>query len=291
MSGNKLANRLLATFAAAAIIGPSFMYTVQPSNMANVRRLGEKRFEEPVGQGPHFKLPFVDKVDMIQTDLRTLHIPPFTVITVDNQQVTLNINFNYTVPKDSVNRLLYGVGKAGNTDIDANIIPVAKDRASRIFSQQNTTMISRNREDIEKEVQDKIFAAVKDQFGIEPHSLQIAEISYSNAFVTSNNEAVKEKNGERVKQAQAEQAVIKSEGEAKVAVQNARGESQTTVIVAEANKDAAKLKGEGQSALTKAGIEVFGSPEKYLDYLETKAALKWDGQRPRVEVGVPTPGQ
>jgi regulator of protease activity HflC (stomatin/prohibitin superfamily) len=283
---------LAAAFTAAAIFGPQFIYTVKPSEMGNVRRLGTMRFEEPVGPGPHFKIPFIDKVDTLQTSLRTLHMPAFSVKTVDNQQVTLEINFNYTVPKDQVNRLLYDIGKAGGDSIDSSIKPVAMDRAARIFAQQNTTLISANREKIQAEVQEKVFAALHEQFGIEPHSLQIAQIGYSPSFVKSNEEAVlakndalAEENKERIKSAQALQAIIRSEGTAKAAIETARGQSESSVIIAEANRDALKLKGEGQAALTKAGIEVFGSPEAYLRYLEAKAALKWDGQRPQVEVG------
>ncbi len=286
---SKRTGLILSGIFAAAVLLPQSYYTVKPSDMANVRRLGVARFEEPVGPGLHFKIPLIDDVDAIQVNLRTLHIKPFIVKTVDNQQITLDINFNYTVPQDKVNHLLYEVGKAGGDDIDSSIIPVAMDRASRVFALQNTTQISANRETIQKDVETKVFDAVEAQFGIDPHSLQIAGITLSDAFVTSNenavrakNDAVAEQNGVRVREAQAEQARIKSKGAAGATVEDARGASESTVIVAEAKKEALQLEGEGQAAYTQAGIDVFGSVEKYLEYLGVKAALKWDGNPPQV---------
>ena len=135
--------------------------------MANVRRLGNVRYEKPVGAGPHFKWPIIDIADHLQVSLRTLHIPEFSVNTIDNQKITLAINFNYTVPAESVNGLLYGVGKSGSSGIDDAIIPVAKDRAGRVFNQYNTTDISKNREAIQRDVTERVFEAVDETVRLE----------------------------------------------------------------------------------------------------------------------------
>jgi membrane protease subunit HflC len=290
--GKKIAIGLGSFFAAAVIFSPLYTYTIKPSDMGNVRRLGTKLYNEPLeSAGLQFKIPFIDSVDTMQVNLKTLHIPKFTVNTVDNQQVTLSINFNYTVPKSAVNFLMYGIGKTSGTGIDDQIITVAKDRIYRVFSQENTTLISANRETIQEEVQKQVFDAVTTQFNIAPHSLQIAEIGYSDTFVESNdkavrnkNEAVKQQNNERVQAAKSDQARITAEGQAKVLDQNARGDAESSIIVAQAKKDAAKLTGEGQGAFTKAMIGVFGNdPALYNRYLDAVTALKWNGERSKVE--------
>ena len=66
-------------------------------------------------------------------------------------------------------------------DLDDSILPVAKDRAARVFAMQNTTTVSQNREAIQAEVTKEVSDAVRDLFGIEPHSLQIASSQYSNS--------------------------------------------------------------------------------------------------------------
>jgi membrane protease subunit HflC len=282
---------LAAVFGIAAL--NSAIYTVSPSHMANVRRMNSVLYKDPIGKGPHLKLPFIDTVDYQQVSLRTLHIPTFAVNTVDNQKITLDINFNYTVPKAKVNELLYGIGRGGIKAIDAAIIPVAMDRAGRVFSVQNTMDISKNREVIQKEVQDKVFTAVRNQFGIEPHSIQIAKIHYSQAFIDSNEAAVREKNNsvaEIIKQdvqaAIAAQKVIIADGKAKATVETARGASESKIIVAEATLQKQKLDGEGQSARRAAEIAPFNNRvDLYLQYLDALKALKWDGIEPTVKVG------
>lgn len=285
-----IAGGLTAAFLVAAGMG-SF-YTVDPSEKANVRRLGNIEYSEPVGAGTHLKIPFIDHVDRVQVSLRTLHVPAFDVNTIDNQKITLEINFNYTVPTSKVNHLLYEVGKAGNMDLDESILPVAKDRAARVFAQQNTTTVSQNREAIQAKVEKDVSDAVRELFGIEPHSLQIASIGYSKAFIESNENAVKAKNdaiAEQNKQvvatAIAQQKVIAAKGEADAAIESATGAAKSAVIAAEADKQKQVLDGEGQGARLKAEIAALGSPENYIKYLDAKAKNLWDGKAPQVMSG------
>ena len=79
-----------AIVAIVALLLGSF-YVVQPTEMAGVRRFGTVVSDKPVGPGLHFKLPFVDVVDTIQTSLDTLALNNLTVYTIDNQAVTVSL--------------------------------------------------------------------------------------------------------------------------------------------------------------------------------------------------------
>ncbi len=281
----------LAGLFAAATLWSSF-YVVPPSDMANTRLFGTVEHSQPVGNGLHLKVPFVESVDMVQVSLRTLHVPEFSVNTVDNQQIKLKINFNYTVPKDQVNHLLYEVGKSGNNDLDESIIPVVQDRVSRIFAVQNTTTVSQNREKIQADVEKIVSDAVKELFGIQPHSLQIAAITYSDSFVQSNdfavkakNDAIAEQNKVNIETAKAQQAVADAKGAADSKIENARGDAQSAILRAQADKQKQELDGEGQSARLKNEISAFGNPQLYIEYLKAKAANNWNGQLPTVQGG------
>lgn len=277
----------------AFIVLSSTIYVVDPSEMANIRRLGKKVYDDPVGAGPHFKIPFIDTVDIVQVSLTTLHIPPFDVNTVDNQKITLDMNFNFTIPRNKVNHLLYEVGKTGNADIADSIIPVVRDRAGRIFNKQNTTIISQNREAIQDQVIRAVFTAVSEQFGLQPHSLQIAQIIYSSTFVQSNenavrakNDAVAEQNKQVVETAKAQQQVIAAKGLADSEIESATGAAKSAVIRAEADKTKQILDGEGQAARLKLEISAFNNnSELYIRYLQAKAQLQWNGQSPQVVSG------
>lgn len=277
----------------AYIVLSGSIYVVDPSEMANIRRMGNPVYSQPLGAGPHFKIPFIDTVDIVQVSLTTLHIPPFDVNTVDNQKITLDMNFNFTVPGNRVNHLLYEVGKTGNMDIADSIIPVVKDRAGRVFNRQNTTVISQNREAIQEQVTQSVFKAVSEQFGLQPHSLQIAQIIYSPTFVQSNenavrakNDAVAEQNKQVVETAKAQQKVIAAKGLADSAIEAATGSAKSAVIRAEADKTKQILDGEGQAARLKLEISAFNSnPELYIRYLQARAQLQWNGQSPQVVGG------
>lgn len=220
--GTKLGAGALVAVCGIMAVSQSY-FTVQPSEVANVRRFNSVLHAQPLERGTYFKLPFgIDKVDRAQISLRTLHINPFVVNTIDNQQITLDINFNYVLPKNQVNHVLYEVGSvedSHNDDIDDSIIPVAMDRAARVFAQQNTTNISLDREKIQAKVEADVSKAVEELFGIEPRSLQFAAVTYSDAFVASNNLAVTNKNlalaelnKKKVEEAKAGQVLAEAKG-------------------------------------------------------------------------------
>ncbi len=285
-----------ARFGALALIALLLMsnsvYSINPTERGNVRRFGVVQQTNPIMPGLHFKIPLIDTVDKVQVSLTTLHIPPFDVTTVDNQKVTLDLNFNYTVPDDKVNHVMYEIGRAGNADIESQIIPVAKDRASRVFASQNMVSVNMNRIDIQTQIEESISKSVEELFGIQPHSLQIASIKPSDAFMASNeaavrakNEAVAAENTKRTKQFEADQNVIEAKGAADSAIEAARGRAESVRLEAEANKTRLTLEGAGQEALIEAEIKPFGSPERYVQYLQAKASLQWNGQMPQVMSG------
>ena len=295
----------LAIILLVFIIANGLWYKVDQTERANVRRFGVAQYSKPVQPGLHFKLPFVDTVDKIQVSLKTLHVPPFDVTTIDNQKITLDENFNYTIPDDKVYHVMYEIGRSGNSDIDNQVIPVVKDRTGRIFSAQNMTTVNANRQAIQAEIEKSVSQSVEDLFGIQPHSLQIAGITPSPAFMASNEEAVKAKNAavaaentKKTRQFEADQIVIKAKGDAESAIEAARGRSESTLLEAQANKTKQVLEGEGLEVRLAAEIKPFGTPEKYVEYLKAKATLNWNGQQPQIIAGsgsstnliVPVPG-
>jgi regulator of protease activity HflC (stomatin/prohibitin superfamily) len=287
-----------AALVAAGALGcvSSSFFTVQQSELANVRRWGQPLHKVPLSAGWHFRLPIADRVDRLQVSLTTLHIPGFTVNTVDNQQIELELNFNYTIPPDKVNFLLYNVGKAGGARLDDSVIPVVRDRAGRVFARQNTTTISEKRESIQNEVSKEVFQAVSELFGLAPHSLQFARIGYSAAFRESNENAVKTKNAAvaaenqvAVERAKATQNLIIAQGQAAALVAETEGKAKAMIVMAEAEKSKRELEGQGHGSLLRAEIAAFATnpraSELYNDWLGRKAQNLWNGQAPQVVTG------
>lgn len=301
VSGRILAAGAIGLLGLAAVAG-SF-YTVQPTELAGVRRFGVLTSPSPVGPGLHAKAPFVDTVDRLQVSLTTFQVNDLGVYTIDNQPVHIGIGLSYRVPADAVFRLLYGVGRAGNVDIDANLRPIVADRALRVFARRNTVNISAEREAIATEIRRSIQDAVQSAFGIEIVDLQLSRIEYSPSFTASVEAAVKAKNdaiqaentvlrvryeGEQAKvraEAQATAVATAADGEARAAVARARAESQSTVLRAQGEAQATALLGEAQAAaVQKVGAAVAANPA----IVQYEIAQRWNGTLPATMLGAGT---
>jgi len=291
---------ILAGAAAVVLVAiNSCYYVVQPTEMAGVRRFGVVTSAAPIGPGLHLKAP-IDGVDHLQVSLTQFAAGDLSVYTIDNQAVRIGIGLSYRVPADAVFRLLYGVGRSGNIDIDANLRPVVADRALRVFARRNTVNISAEREAIANEIRRSVQEAVGGTFGIEIVDLQLSRIEYSAAFTQSVEAAVRAKNdalqaentvariryeGEQTKvqaEAQAIAANTRAEGEARAAVTRARAEREATVLRAEGEAQATSLTGQAQAAIVQQlGAAVAANPR----VVEYETARRWSGTLPATMLG------
>lgn len=297
----------LALFVFAAV--NSSYFVIDPTERAGVRMFGNVTTTQPVQPGLHFKIPFITNVDKITVSQQKVRVEPFTVNTVDNQPISMDINILYRMPDAAVFKNLYELGKTGADDLGPQMISVVRDRVSRIIASKNTITISANREAIQAEITHQVDEALTQLFGINMESLQIAEIKYSQAFMASNeiavrskNDAVAEENKKRVIEFQQQQQVLIAEGQAKVRTTEAEAASksmfiaaegaaksqltqakaaaESTVIAAEAQKKSMILTGEGEAARLSALVNAFGGSANYLDSLRINATAKWNGSVP-----------
>ncbi len=294
----------VAVIGVVAALSGAF-YTVQPTEMAGVRRLGTVVSKEPVGPGLHLKVPFVDIVDTIQTSLDTYQLANLTVYTIDNQAVTVGVGLSYRVPESAVLKLLYGVGRSGNVDIVENIRPVLADRVLRVFSTQNTVGISANREQIAAAIRKEVGGALQSIFGIEITDLQLSSITYSPSFqasveaaVQAKNDAIRAENTVVKVRYEGEQQKVQADAQAAVRVAQANGEAQATVARARSEREAAILRAEGDAqAATLLGDAqahvvqlVGGAVAVNPGVVSYETAHRWNGQMPSTVMGGGGPG-
>src|SRR5262249_33561441 len=155
---------------------------------------------------------------------------------VDNQKIAIDVSMTYSIPKDAVFHLLYGVGRSGSVDIDNNVRPVIADRALRIFAKRNTINISEQRDAIAIEILKSVSETLRTMFGINVIDVQISRIDYSAQFVASVEAAVKakadavaaENTVNRIRY-EGEQSVVKANAEAKALVTKADAERQAAI--------------------------------------------------------------
>ena len=295
----KLLIGVFACVAIAATVAES-AYTVQPTEMAGVRRLGTVVSSQPVGPGLHFKLPWIDVVDTIQTSLNTFKLDNLTVYTLDNQAVTVGLGISYRIPPAAVLKLLYAVGRSGNVDIDENIRPVLADRVLRVFSTQSTVDISANREQILGQIRQQVADALGRIFGLEIDDLQLSSIDYSPSFrasveaaVQAKNDAIRAENTVSKVRYEGEQAKVQADAQAAVVIAKANGDAEAEIAHARAQREAAILRAQGEAqALLLTGdaesktIQVIGtSVTNNPAVVSYETAHRWNGQMPATVLG------
>jgi membrane protease subunit HflC len=296
---SRLIGGLLAGALAAGTVFSSF-YTVQPTEMARVRRLGTVLTAEPVGPGLHMKLPLIDAVDTIQVSLDVFQLNNLTVYTIDNQPVTVGIGMSYRIPREAVLKLLYGVGRTGNIDITENIRPVLADRVLRVFSLQNTVNISANREQVATAIRKGVADGLGSIFGLEVTDLQLSSITYSPSFqasveaaVQAKNDAIRAENTVSKVRFEGEQAKVQAEAQASARIAQAKGESEAAIAQAHGQREAAILRAQGESqaallvgdasarVIQQVGAAVAANP----GVVAYEQAHRWNGQMPTTVLG------
>jgi membrane protease subunit HflC len=299
-------SKLLLALGGVVFVGVllfSSAYTVDPTEMAGVRRLGTVITTTPIGPGLHFKLPFIDTVDMLQVSIATMSIDNLTVYTIDNQAVKVSVSITYRIPASSVLKLLYQVGRTGNVDIAANLQPIIADRTLRVFAKHNTLEISSQRAAIANEIHSSVSQTIVPLFGVDILDLQMSHIEYSTTFtdsveaaVRAQNDAVRAENTVARVRYEAEQAKVKAEGQAAAVEAAAEGDAQASVTRAKADKESTMLKAEGQAAAritlgdaeahyASALSQALGNT-KVTDYIN---AQHWNGQLPTTSLGSAMP--
>lgn len=252
------------------------VFVVSPSEEAGTRWMGGTTMTSiPLSTGVHFKVPFFESVDRLQTSRSVYTLNGLDVYTNDNQKVTIDVSLIYQIPSSAVMNLLYHVGRAGAVDIEATILPVVRDRALAAFAQYNTLTISDQRAQITAQMRKDISDALQRLFNVDVIDVQLVGIHYSPIFDQSIEEAVRAKNlavqAENTvaqKKFEGEQKTVTATAEATAAVERANGEAQATVLQAQAQAKA---------------IETVGDALKsHPDYAHFYGLQHWNGVLPQV---------
>ena len=264
-------------------------FVVPPTEMAGVTRLGVVAVSAPVGPGLHFKLPLIEHANLIQTSVSRFNLPQVQVYTADNQLLDLGISLTYQVPPAAVLHLLYGVGRAGNVDIDSTIEPIIADRALRVFAQHKTINVSARRAVIDRQMHVAISQALHRLFGIDVIDIQIRSIRYTSGFDQAVEEAVEAKaaaarahNQVQQKRFEAEQTVATADGAAQARIARAKGQAAAVVLRAQAQAQAITIVARARAA---AIAQVGAAAAANAAIIPYQVARRWNGQLPGTLVG------
>ena len=216
----------------------SNIHFVQQSRSYVIERLGG--FHTVWGVGPHFKVPFIDRIARrVSLKEQVLDYPPQPVITKDNvtMQIDTVVYFQITDPK----LYTYGVEQpmmAMETLTATTLRNIIGDL------ELDQTLTSR---DVVNTKMRAILDEATDPWGIKVNRVELKNILPPADIQSSMEKQMKAERDRR-------QAILVAEGQRESAILVAQGEKESAILRASAEKEAAILKAEAerQSAILKA---------------------------------------
>ena len=226
----------------ALIIIVSGITFVQQSRAYVIERLGA--FHTVWGVGPHFKVPFIDRIARrVSLKEQVLDYPPQPVITKDNvtMQIDTVVYFQITDPK----LYTYGVEKP-MTAMETLTATTLRNIIGDLELDQ--TLTSR---DIINTKMRAILDEATDPWGIKVNRVELKNILPPQDIQSSMEKQMKAERDRRQAILQAEgqkkSAILIAEGERESAILRADAEKQAAILKAEAEKEAAILKADGEA--------------------------------------------
>lgn len=226
--------------------------------------------DEVLGEGFHFKTPFVDRVKEI--NVQTTKIEKETVSTsADQQIVNVKIALNYHPTPDSVNKLYQQIGMDYESRI---ILPAMEDGIKTAMAQFKAEDLIQRRDEVGAKALDIIKSKIEKKY-ISVDGFNIIEIDFSETYnnaielkVEAEQNVEKEKNILEKEKIQAEILIVQSEAQKQRAILEAQGRAESTKIEAEAQANAIQKINDAMS-----------QNENYLTY---QYISTWNGQMPMI---------
>ncbi|KAK9819956.1 hypothetical protein WJX72_004397 [[Myrmecia] bisecta] len=228
--------QLLGRFARGAVflgIGGSVLqtslYTVDGGERAVMYDRLQGVLPAPVGEGTHFRIPWLQSPSVMDIRTRPRSISSVTG-TKDLQMVNITMR---VLSKPDVEELAV-IFKNLGLDWDERVLPsIGNEIIKAVAAQYNAEQLLTQRDKVSRNVRDSLTKRAK-EFNILVDDVAITHLSFGTEFT----KAVEAK---QVAQQEAERArfvVMKAEQERKAAVIRAEGESEAARLISEATKQA-----------------------------------------------------
>ena len=221
---------ILSLFFIIVIILASNIRFVPQAYAYVIERLGG--YYATWGVGPHFKIPFLDRVaKRVNLKEQVVDFPPQPVITKDNvtMQIDTVVFFQITDPK------MYAYG------VDNPIMAIEKLTATtlrNIIGEMELDQTLTSREIINTKMRASLDVAT-DPWGIKVNRVELKNIMPPAAIQDAMEKQMKAERERR-------EAVTKAEGEKKASILEAEGKKAAAILTAEAEKESAILRAEAE---------------------------------------------
>lgn len=247
--------------AAALIIMPNFFYTVEPDQVATVKRLGviEKAIikaesEESVKasmkgnntlknvkfisrRGLFFKIPFIDQVRTYDAKYLTYVSLLETINTSDRRKLDIQMYAQYRIKNPAIYQITVATESNRKQLMDSNVYPVVIQSANKLKfeeffdSETMQTMMDERREQLNK--------TLEKEYGIEVIDIGIFRKNFPQSTIASIEEKM-------IKEIQKESEKLRAEGDAFYTTSTSQTNRKQKEIIAKATEESAIIRSEAE---------------------------------------------
>ena len=239
---------------------------VVPAGTSGVVMTLGKVSEKSLSEGFHFKMPFVQTVEIISNKIQKQEVEA-AAVSKDLQSVSSMIAVNYKVSSDYSASIYQKIGKDYESIV---LLPAIQESMKSVSASYTAEELITKRSQVGQEIKETLEAKVN-EYGIIIEKFNIVNFDFSAEF----NAAIEAKQV-------AEQNLIKTKTEQEQAIVIAEAEAQKKIIAATAEAEAIAKKAEAQAEANKLLAESLS--EVLVEYEKIQ---KWDGKLPVVSGGTP----
>lgn len=239
--------------------------------------------------GLHFKLPFIDAVTKVRTNLQQVSTNPLNTYTDDNQEVDAVLTVQYVYPSSELGYIYTNVG-FDNTKLMNMVVDRWKTEAGKV----NVSHLANNRGALTEKVRTIVQTEARRLYRIEVTDVQISNLEYQKTFRAAQEKAavvkteIEQAQGLRLKaEIEARTLEIQAKASATQATEIARGEAERVRLTGQAEADAIMARGEAEAAAQRLMADALSSNPLLV---QMEQAKRWGGVLPQnIYAGAPIP--
>lgn len=256
-------NTILIACAVGLLVLSQSVFIVRESEVAIKTRVSEI-VESDIKPGLHFKAPLIDSKTIFDARLQTLDAVPEKVLTQEKKELIVD----YFVEWRIADTRKYWVSTRGDKMTAENIIAqiVTDDLRGEFAKRTVNEVVSKDRSEIMAEITKTLSAEIKEQ-GMEVIDVRVKRIEFSNEI---KDNVFQRMQAERQRVSDS----LRAQGREQERGIKAGTDQEVKIIIANANRDAAIIRGQGDAEATKIYATAFTKDEGFYQFQKSLEAYR-----------------
>lgn len=256
---------LLVLIAFAVLVVASSFFVVKENESAALFRLG-RITRTDIAPGLHFKTPFIDSVRRFDRRLQTMLTPPERYLTSEKKDVSVDFFVRWRI--EDVTQYYQATGGIEENAV-ARLSPIVKEALRNEFNQRTLQAVVA---DIRTNLTDVLLAKAKDaatSLGIQVVDLRIKRIE-----LPEDSEVIESVFRRMREERRAVANKLRAEGAEAAERIRAEAERKRNVTLANAERDAQRMRGEGDAVAAQTYAKAYGADAEFYGFHRSLQAYR-----------------